>query len=71
MAVPEREGNLARFEFHYLVGTPEGIDHFTEMHKTGLFTPEEYREAFTRLGMEVSYDANWPTKRGLYIGVVP
>jgi hypothetical protein len=27
--------------FHYLVGTPEGVEHFTEQHHLGLFTNED------------------------------
>lgn len=71
MAVPERLGSLVRFDFNYLVGTPDGLEHFVERHETGLFTHEEYREAFTRLGLAVDYDRDWPTKRGLYIAAIP
>lgn len=71
IAVPERDGSLARFDFHYLVGTPDGVEHFVERHEVGLFTQEQYREAFTRLGLMVLYETDWPTRRGLYIGVMP
>lgn len=71
IAVPERDGSLVRFDFNYLVGTPDGVEHFIERHEVGLFTHDEYRQAFTRLGIPVHYDEDWPTRRGLYIGVLP
>jgi SAM-dependent methyltransferase len=55
--------------FHYLVGTPEGIEHFTEDHETGLFTDEEYREAFRAAGIEADHDDEGLMGRGLYVGV--
>lgn len=71
IAVPEREGALVRFDFNYLVGTPAGVSHFVERHEIGLFTHEDYREAFTRLGLDPVYDEEWPTRRGLFIAVMP
>jgi SAM-dependent methyltransferase len=55
--------------FHYLVGTQEGIDHFTEEHEVGLFTDQEYRDAFRGAGLEAEHDAQGLMGRGLYIGV--
>ncbi len=58
--------------FHYLVATPEGIEYFTELHELGLFSHEEYLNAFRANGLDVVHDAD-PEKlmgRGLYIGVL-
>jgi SAM-dependent methyltransferase len=63
----EREGNLSSFEFEYLVGTPEGVEHFTERHELGLFTVEEYLGAFRAAGLEADYDPEGPMGRGLYV----
>jgi SAM-dependent methyltransferase len=71
IAVPERDGLLVRFDFNYLVGTPAGVEHFIERHEVGLFTHEEYREAFTRLGLAAHFDEDWPTKRGIFIAQIP
>lgn len=67
--VTEFVDSLSILHFHYLVGTPEGISYFTEDHVMGLFTDEQYREAFTRAGLEVTYDAEGLMGRGLYIGL--
>jgi ubiquinone/menaquinone biosynthesis C-methylase UbiE len=69
MNVSEVDGNLSFFDFHYLVGTPEGINYFTERHELGLFTNNEYLEAFRLAGLEVFHDPEGIYGRGLYIGV--
>jgi SAM-dependent methyltransferase len=65
------EGNVAMLDFHYLVATPEGVEHFTEHHELGLFTEEEYRAAFMQAGLEVHHVSEWLEGRGMYIGVRP
>jgi SAM-dependent methyltransferase len=64
-------GAVAILDFHYLVGTPEGVEHFTEHHELGLFTDEDYRAAFTEAGLDVLHDAEGLMGRGLYIGTRP
>jgi SAM-dependent methyltransferase len=63
----ERKGNVSAFEFEYLVGTPEGVEHFTERHELGLFTVEEYLAAFRASGLEADHDPEGPMGRGLYV----
>jgi len=62
------EGRLSIMDMHYLVGTPEGIEHHVERHELGLFTTEEMCHALTTGGLEVTYDETGLTGRGLYIG---
>ena len=62
------EGRLSSFDLHYLVGTPEGTEHYVEHHESGLFTMEEMMGALTDYGFEVTYDAEGLMGRGLYIG---
>jgi ubiquinone/menaquinone biosynthesis C-methylase UbiE len=69
MNISERKNNLSCFTFHYLVATPAGIGHFTELHELGLFTDDEYLEAFCISGLEVSHDPTGLDGRGLYIGM--
>src|SRR5919198_4602449 len=61
-------GRLSIMDMHYLIGTPEGTEHYVERHELGLFTTEEMRHALTTCGLEVTYDAIGLTGRGLYIG---
>lgn len=68
MNVSAVDGNVAMLDFHYLVATSDGVEHFTEHHELGLFTDEEYRAAFTQAGLEVHRDDEWPGGRGMYIG---
>lgn len=71
ISVSRVEGRLAPLEFEYLVGTPEGVQHFTERHDTVLFTVEEQLDAFRDAGLDVMHDPQGLTGRGLYIGTRP
>lgn len=68
MNVAARDGNVSIVDFEYLVGTPDGIERFTEHHELGLFTIEQYLEAFLAAGVEVEHDPEGPMGRGLYVG---
>ena len=65
------EGRLSYFDFHYLIGTPKGVEYFIERHELGLFTQEEMRTALAGVGLEVTYDEQGLMGRGLYIGSKP
>jgi SAM-dependent methyltransferase len=67
MNLGQREGSVSIFDFEYLVGTPDGIERFTEHHELGLFTVEQYLEAFRAAGLEADHDPEGPMGRGLYI----
>lgn len=69
MYTSAREGLLSVLDINYLVGTPERVEHFTERHELGLFTPEEYTAAFQDAGLDVQYDAHGLSGRGMYLGV--
>jgi SAM-dependent methyltransferase len=61
----------AHLEIEYLVGTPTGVDHFTEMHRLGLFRHNDYAAAFARESLDLTYDSVGPARRGLYVGRRP
>jgi SAM-dependent methyltransferase len=69
MNISEVEGNLSFFVFHYTVGTPQGVEYFTERHELGLFTHKEYLEAFRESHLEVLHDPEGLDGRGLYFGL--
>jgi len=69
MNISAREGNLFIANFHFLVGTPEGIEYFTERHELGMFTDEEYRGALRSARLEVFHDPKGLIGRELFIGV--
>ena len=65
--VAERRGDLSIVDFHYLVATPAGVEHFTELHELGLFTLDQHLEAFRAAGLAVEHDPEGPWGRGLYL----
>ncbi|KEO75001.1 class I SAM-dependent methyltransferase [Anditalea andensis] len=64
----EMEDNRSIFNINYLVGTSEGVESFTEQHVMGLWTEEEYMDAFRLAGIEVTYDEKGLFGRGMYYG---
>ncbi|HEX8991464.1 MAG TPA: class I SAM-dependent methyltransferase [Anaerolineales bacterium] len=69
MNVNRVEGRLSYLDFEYLVGTPGGITSFRETHRIGLFTHDEYQQAFKEAGLRVVHDETGLDGRGLYIGI--
>ncbi len=67
MNVSDREGSLSILNFNYLVGTKSGVEHFTERHELGLFSVDEMKMAFLNIDLEVYFDEEGLTGRGLYI----
>jgi SAM-dependent methyltransferase len=66
--VSGREGSVSTLDIHYLVARPAGVESFTEHHRLGLFTHEEYLAAFREAGVDVTHDAEGLLGRGLYVG---
>jgi SAM-dependent methyltransferase len=66
-----QDGRISYFDLHYLIGTPTKTEHFVEHHRLGLFTREETEAAFRQAGLDVTYDEQGLTGRGLYTGRRP
>jgi SAM-dependent methyltransferase len=69
-------GKSSMIHHQYLVGCDGRVEHFTEEHELGLFTNEEYLEAFQSAGLEARFQATNPKgrtlyNRGLYIATKP
>ena len=64
-----RDADTSLLFMHYLIGTPAGVEYFTERFQLGLYTHEEYSAALRDAGLEVSFDPRGLTGRGLYVGV--
>lgn len=71
MNISENKGTTSFFNFHYLVGTPNGIEYFTEYHQLTLFTHQEYLDALQAGMLKVEYDGEGLYGRGLYMGIKP
>jgi hypothetical protein len=67
MSASGQEGLLSILNFHYLVGTLDGVNYITERHELGLFSVEEMKAAFHEAGLVVEYDEEGLIGRGLYI----
>ena len=68
-ASPPPVDNIAVLDIHHLVGTPEGVECFAERHEMGLFTPEEYAEAFQLAGLRHEFDPVGFFGRGAYTAI--
>ncbi|HSJ59379.1 MAG TPA: class I SAM-dependent methyltransferase [Anaerolineae bacterium] len=66
-----QDSRISYFDLHYLIGTPNKTEHFVEHHRLGLFTREETEAAFRQAGLDVTYDEQGLTGRGLYTGRRP
>jgi SAM-dependent methyltransferase len=71
MSYSRQRGRISFIDFEYLVGTPKGIEHHSEVHELGLFSHQEYLHAFQATGLNISHDPEGLDGRGLYIGLKP
>ncbi len=67
--ISDRKDNVSIIDFHFLVATNGKVEYFTELHEIGLFTENEYMNAFEEAGLKAIYDKKGITGRGLYIGM--
>jgi SAM-dependent methyltransferase len=66
------EGNKSVFDFHWLVATPAGVEHFVDRHELWMRTEAEFRYDFEAAGFEVQWIAPGPlTGRPLLLARTP
>lgn len=58
---------ISVFDLHYLIGTPEKTEHFVEHHELGLFTEEEMTAILEEFNLNVTFDEEGISGRGMYI----
>ena len=72
MGHSRQEGRLSVMDFHYLVGQPgQGVRHFQEQHRMGLFSQEEIADVLRQCGLTPEFDEVGLMGRGLHIGRAP
>jgi ubiquinone/menaquinone biosynthesis C-methylase UbiE len=71
LSVSKRRANLSVNDEHHLVASTKGIEYFVERLEMGLFTGDDYQDAFKDAGLGVSYDTEGLIGRGLYFGSKP
>ena len=71
MRVSRIEEHLSILDFHYLVATPSGVEHFTERHELGIFTAATYRAAFEAAGLQPWHNPHGLSGWGLFGAVRP
>ena len=69
ITVSRKKRGLSINRFHYLVGTAQGIRHFTDTHRLGLFRREEYGKAMAEAGFDWRFEPRGLAGRGLHIGI--
>ena len=64
---PDPDG-VVRLDMHHVVGRPEEVESFVERHELGMFSRDEYLDAFRAAGLDAEHDPEGMTGRGLYLG---
>jgi ubiquinone/menaquinone biosynthesis C-methylase UbiE len=70
MYIHEQEGMTSVFDIQYMVGTDKEINCFSERHVMGLWTDDEYRDAFIKSGLSVTHEEKGFFGRGVYYGIL-
>jgi SAM-dependent methyltransferase len=68
VSVSPPAGETVVLEMHHVVGTPEEVESFVEVHELGMFTHDQYLDAFRTAGLRVEHDPEGLIGRGLYFG---
>ena len=70
MNLTRREGDLVFIDFQFLVGTPDGISHYTEPSPMSVFSHNEIITIMEDNGFQVTHEKSEFTKgAGLFVGI--
>ena len=67
MNIHQRDGNISKLHFHYLVATSAGVQHLEETHHLALVAPEQMSSYFDAAGLRCTFDPIGLFARGLFI----
>jgi len=68
MYVGREQDNIVTNDYHFMVATPDGVSHFTEQHKLGLFSDDDYGASLAAAGMAVlRKESHGFFGKGLYV----
>jgi SAM-dependent methyltransferase len=68
MYVGKEDQGVVTNEIHFMVGAPDGVETFSEVHKMGLFDDDDYRRAFAGLDLALVHaDSTGFFGNGLYV----
>ena len=71
MVMSHSENKVSILKFHFLVARQDqGVEHFIDTHELGLFTEEEYLDAFQRHGIDAEFIRSEENDRGMIIGSI-
>jgi SAM-dependent methyltransferase len=59
--------DAARIDSHYVIADPHGVQHFTESHVLRLWHPEQYFDAFSRVGCDARYIPAIQSGHGVFV----
>lgn len=68
IARADRRDDVGILDFHYLLGAEAEVAYLRETHELGLFTWEQYVDAFEQAGLRVTVDRDGLIGRGLILG---
>jgi trans-aconitate methyltransferase len=71
MSLSQRVADVSVLSFHFMLGTPKGIETWIDQSELGLFSQADYQVAFERAGFEVEFEPDGFSGRGLFIGRKP
>lgn len=68
MVRSSRRDDTAVMDMHYLISTPSDVRQFVEHHELGLFTDDDYADAFRNAGLHIERGADGLLNRKTFIG---